>query len=223
MKKTLIGLFMAMFWFGSASAEVGISIGVSGNAALYAANATEFDEGTHGTTSDDDEEQKQSEYMGAMYGSIFAEIGMGIFFVGVDMVPGSIDTETASTTVGDKTTSATSTQVTNTVQVEFDGLTTAYVRIRVLDSLYIKAGSVSVDVTTNETLGTGSTYGDTSLDGSMIGIGVDRTLDNGMFVRAEAMHTDFDGVSLTSSSGSQKITLNSLDGLVGKVSIGKSF
>jgi len=223
MKKTLIGLFMAMFWFGSASADAGINIGISGNAGLYAANATEFDEGTHGTTSGDDEEQKQSEYMGAMYGSIFVEKELGIFFVGVDMVPGSIDTETASSTVNDKTTSATATAVTNTVKVEFDGLTTVYLGIRLLDSIYVKAGSVSVDVKTQESLGTGSTYGDTSIDGSMIGIGVDRTLDNGMFVRAEAKHTDFDGVSLTSSTGVNKITLNSLDGLVGTVSIGKSF
>ena len=76
---------------------------------------------------------------------------------------------------------------------------------------------------TKETLGTGSTYGDTALDGHMIGAGVDTILDNGIFIRAEANYQDFNGVSITSSSGSQKITLDNLDGLVGKVSIGKTF
>jgi len=57
----------------------------------------------------------------------------------------------------------------------------------------------------------------------MIGAGIDHVLDNGIFVRAEANYTEFDSVSLTSSSGSQKITLDSLDGLIGRISIGKTF
>ena len=113
MKKTLIGLVISMFWIVSASADVGARLGVTGNAALYAATATELDTGSHGTTTDFDESQTQSEYLGLMYGSVFAEVGFGPMFVGVDYMPGAIDTEESTTTVGDKTTSATSTQVTN--------------------------------------------------------------------------------------------------------------
>ena len=72
-------------------------------------------------------------------------------------------------------------------------------------------------------LGTGSTYGNTVLDGGMVGAGVGKALDNGMFVRAEVTYTDFDGVTLVSSTGVNKITLDGLDGLTGKISIGKSF
>ena len=52
---------------------------------------------------------------------------------------------------------------------------------------------------------------------------MDKVLDNGMFVRAEAQYSEFDSASLTSSSGSQKITMESLDGVIGKISVGKAF
>ena len=223
MKKTLIGLVISMFWIVSASADVGARLGVTGNAALYAATATELDTGSHGTTSDFDESQTQSEYLGLMYGSVFAEVGFGPMFVGVDYMPGAIDTEESTTTVGDKTTSATSSQVTNKVKVEFEGLTNFYAGVRILDSFFIKAGTLSVDLNTKETLGTGSTYGNTTVDGTMMAVGMDKVMDNGMFVRVEGQYSEFDSASLTSSSGSQKITMESLDGVVGKLSIGKAF
>ena len=223
MKKTLIGLVISMFWIVSASADVGAKLGVTGNAALYAATATELDTGSHGTTTDFDESQTQSEYLGLTYGSVFAEVGFGPVFVGVDYMPGTIETEESSTTVGDKTTSATSTQVTNTVKVEFDNLTNFYAGVTILDSFFFKVGSLSVDLNTKESLGTGSTYGNTNVDGTMLGVGMDKVLDNGMFVRAEAQYSEFDSASLTSSSGSQKITMESLDGVIGKISVGKAF
>ena len=223
MKKTLIGLVISMFWIVSASADVGARLGVTGNAALYAATATELDTGSHGTTTDFDESQTQSEYLGLMYGSVFAEVGFGPMFVGVDYMPGSIDTEESTTTVGDKTTSATSSQVTNKVKVEFEGLTNFYAGVRILDSFFIKAGTLSVDLNTKESLGTGSTYGNTTVDGTMMAVGMDKVMDNGMFVRVEGQYSEFDSASLTSSSGSQKITMDSLDGVVAKLSIGKAF
>ena len=223
MKKTLIGLVISMFWIVSASADVGARLGVTGNAALYAATATELDTGSHGTTSDFDESQTQSGYLGLMYGSVFAEVGFGPMFVGVDYMPGSIDTEESTTTVGDKTTSATSSQVTNKVKVEFEGLTNFYAGVRILDSFFIKAGTLSVDLNTKETLGTGSTYGNTTVDGTMMAVGMDKVMDNGMFVRVEGQYSEFDSASLVSSSGSQKITMDSLDGVVAKLSIGKAF
>ena len=223
MKKTLIGLVISMFWIVSASADVGARLGVTGNAALYAATATELDTGSHGTTTDFDESQTQSEYLGLMYGSVFAEVGFGPMFVGVDYMPGAIDTEESTTTVGDKTTSATSSQVTNKVKVEFEGLTNFYAGVRILDSFFIKAGTLSVDLNTKETLGTGSTYGNTTVDGTMMAVGMDKVMDNGMFVRVEGQYSEFDSASLVSSSGSQKITMDSLDGVVAKLSIGKAF
>ena len=230
MKKTLIGLFIAMFSFGSASADAGVNIGISGNGALFAATATEFDNGTHGTTTSPDESNKESEHLGAAYASIFIEKELGIAFIGVDYVPSEIETDTVESLRNDCTSAQSCagsgggfTQQTNTVKVEFSDIVTAYVGAKIGETFYVKAGVVSVDLATKETLGTGSTYGNTSMDGTMIGLGGQANFDNGMFVRGEANYIEFDPVSLTSDTGVNKITVNSLDGVSGKISIGASF
>jgi hypothetical protein len=226
MKKMILTLFLGLLMFISkASAEIGVNVGISGQLGLYAATATEFDEGTHGTTSGPDETNKESEFLGLGYGSIFIEKTLGQYLlVGIDYVPSALETETSETIVDDKGATDASTRQTNKVQVDFEDLTTYYVGLNLGDSgAYVKAGIVTVDVITNESLGTGSTYGNTDLDGTLIGLGYNRDFDNGMFVRAEGAYTEFDGASVTSSTTVNKITLNSLDGVTGKISIGKSF
>src|SRR5210317_80823 len=228
MKKIILTLFLGLFMFTTkASAELGINVGISGQLGLYAATATEFDEGTHGTTSGPDETNKESEFLALGYGSVFIEKTLGQYLlIGIDYVPSALETETNESIKNDKTTGAaeTFTQVTNKVQVDFEDLTTYYIGLNLGDSgAYVKAGIVTVDVITNETLGTGSTYGNTDLDGTLIGLGYNKGFDNGLFVRAEGAYTEFDGASVTSSTTVNKITLDSLDGVTGKISIGKSF
>ena len=227
MKKTLIALFIAMFSFGSASADAGVSIGVSANMGLFAATATEFDEGTHGTTTGPDESNTESEYLGLGYVSIFVEKDLGVAFIGVDYVPQSLETETKDSQRNDCTGTETCagsdfTTVTNTIKVEFNDLVTAYAGLKI-GNAYVKAGVVQVDLDTKENLGTGSSYGNTSMDGVMLGVGGQTTLDNGMFIRAEANFMEFDPVSLTSDTTVNKITLDELNGVSGKVSIGTTF
>ena len=227
MKKTLIGLFIAMFSFGSASADAGVNIGVSGQLGLFAATATEFDEGTHGTTTSTDEQITESDYLGLGYASIFVEKEIGAAFIGVDFVPQSLESETKDSQRNDCTGTETCagsdfTTVTNTIKVEFNDMVTAYAGFKV-GSAYIKAGVVNVDLDTKENLGTGSSYGNTSMDGIMIGVGGQHTLDNGMFIRGEANLMEFDPVSITSDNSVNKITVDELNGVTGKISIGTSF
>ena len=59
------------------------------------------------------------------------------------------------------------------------------------------------------------------LDGTQFGFGINNEFGNGMFIRAEGSYMTFDGASL--SSNDNKITLSNLDGLTGKLAIGKSF
>ena len=226
MKKIILTLFLGLFMFTSkASAELGINVGLSGQLGLYAATATEFDEGTNGTTSGPDETNKESEFLGLGYGSVFIEKTLGQYLlVGIDYVPSALETETSETIVDDRGAGSTSTRQTNKVQVDFEDLTTYYIGLNLGESgAYVKAGIVTVDVITNESLGTGSTYGNTDLDGTLIGLGYNKGFDNGLFVRAEGAYTEFDGASVTSSTTVNKITLDSLDGVTGKISIGKSF
>ena len=226
MKKITTALFLAVFSFTSASAEIGVNVGISGNMGVFVATATELDSGTHGTTSGPDEKRSDSEFLGLGWASVFIEKELGSrLIVGVDYVPDALETETkeqSRTSAGDAT-EKTKTTVSNNIQVDFEDLTTAYIGVKVFDHAYVKVGMMSVDIVTKENLGTGSTYGNTSIDGTLFGMGYNKPFDNGLFVRAEGNYMEFDGASLTSSSGSQKITLDNLDGVSGKLSIGKSF
>lgn len=223
MKKLITTAFGLLLFINSASAEVGINVGISGQLGLFAATATETDTGTHGTTTGDNETNSDSEFIGLGYASIFVEKELGRFAIGVDYVPSALETETSETIVDDQKDGAATAKKTNKVQVDFEDLTTIYLALNVTENAYVKAGYMQVDVITNESLGTGSTYGDTDLNGTSIGIGYHKDFDNGVFLRAEGNYMEFDGASVTSSSGSQKISLDSLDGVSGKLSLGKSF
>ena len=223
MRKILVTLILSLFTMGTASAEIGVNVGISGQLGLFAASATEKDTGSHGTTTGDDETNSDSDFIGLGYASIFIEKELGPLTIGVDYVPDALETETAEQTTTDKTTSATAASVTNKVQVDFEDLTTVYAALNLGESgAYVKAGHVMVDINTNESLGTGSTYGNTDITGVALGVGYSNDFGNGMFIRAEGTYMEFDGTSLTSSSGSQKITLDNLDGVTGKISVGKS-
>lgn len=212
MKKIITTIFFVIFSFSQVSAEVGINVGISGSAGLFTASAKEVADETH----------KGSEHGAAAWGSIFIEKTLGDrLAVGVNYVPASLETETTESVRWDKTTTDTRSAKTNKVQVDFEELTTLYLALNLTENSYIKAGLVTVDVITNESLGTGSTYGNTELDGTSIGFGTNHNFDNGMFVRAEGNYMSFDGASLTSNDNT--ITLNNLDGVSASLSIGKSF
>ena len=101
---------------------------------------------------------------------------------------------------------------------------TVYGTIALNDNIYVKAGYMEVDVNTNEVLATGGSYGNTSLDGYVLGLGYDRDLDNGAFVRVEANYMEFDGATLTNTADSAKsVTADGITGYGAKLSIGKAF
>jgi len=223
MKKLTIMIISGLYLFTtSAFSEVGVNIGVSGNMGLFGATAQETHSGK--TTSSITSSDSDSEIAAVAYGSIFIEKELGRFLIGFDYVPTPFESDTVETAKQDDQTAnpaaAVKTVATNKVQVDLEDLYTIYVGLNVTENAYIKAGITSMDVITNESLGTGSSYGNTSLDGSMIGVGYHKDFDS-MFVRVEGNYMNFDGVSLTSNDNT--IRLKSLDGVTGKVSIGKSF
>ena len=222
MKKIILAAILAMFASTTAFADRGINIGISGQMGLFAATATETDTGTHGTTTDANEKVQERDFLGIGYASLFIEKTLGDrLFIGYDYVPNALETETMESARSDITTTDTPTVQTNKVQVDFVDLSTLYLGLNIGENAYVRVGSMSVDVETNESLGTGAKYGNTSLDGTSIGVGYNAEFGNSAFIRLEGNYMEFDGASLT--SGSQKITLDSLDGVTGKVSIGKSF
>ena len=78
---------------------------------------------------------------------------------------------------------------------------------------------------TNESLATGSSYGNTNLYGVMAGVGYEKDLPNGMFIRGEITQTEIEGVALynTGSNNQNHISVEGISGTSGLISVGKSF
>ena len=156
--------------------------------------------------------------------SIFFELAADNGFgLGIEHVSGTADIGTGSRANDDAETSGG-----NKASAEIDGLTSLYV-IKTFDNgLFLKAGMTQTDVITKETLNTGSTYGNKSVDGKLIGIGMHKTNDNGVFFRASAEYTSYDSFKLTSGVADAVTgTTNTIDADVDttafKISIGKAF
>ena len=213
MKKYLIAILFGLFTVTQASAELGVNVGLSGSAGLFAASGKEEAGKTH----------KGNEHGAAGWYSVFIEKTIGDrVAIGVDYVPDALESETTESVRHDKTSSATASAVENKIQIDFEDLTTVYLSVNLTESMYAKVGYMKVDVITNESLGTGSTYGDTDLDGQSIGFGTNMTMDNGVFIRAEANYMTFDS-SEGLTSGDNTVTLTNLDGVTASLKIGKSF
>ena len=216
MRKITLLVLSSFFFVSLASAEIGVNVGISGTAGAFQATGTETEK---------DEKNKEDAVGAAGWGSIFIEKTLGErFAIGVDYVPSALESETAQVERRDIVTTNTATVRTNKVQVDFEDLTTLYVTANLTDNLYAKVGYMSVDVNTNETLGTGSKYGNTSLDGTLVALGWNTGFGNNLFLRVEGNYMTFDGASLTSSSNADnKIELTDLNGASAKLSVGKSF
>jgi hypothetical protein len=215
-KQILVLASLFALLFSSVQAEMGVNVGISGQMGLFGAGATETEDG---------EKSRQKDAMLAVgFMSIFAEKTLGSrIAIGVDYVPSAIESETKDTPTTDMTAGAnTNTAVTQKIKVDFEDLTTVYVRLNVTDNLYVKAGAATMDINTKENLGTGSEYGNTSTDGTSIGVGYHSDMDNGIFLRAEANYMNFDGVKMTGSN-SHVIEVSDMNGATGSISIGKSF
>jgi len=216
MKKIIITIFALLFATVSYSVEKPtFTAGLSVAGGVFEADgASEKNADATKTASEDDAE--------ALYGigSIFLEAKFNDkFILGVDYVPHSLDTETTEN-VQDQMGSS----VTNTVQIDFEDYTTVYAAVFLNENIYAKAGYVQVDAITKETLGTGGAYGDETFDGYTLGLGYNRDLDNGAFIRFEGNYTEFDGVTSTNTVDTTKsITVDGITGYGAKISVGKNF
>ena len=232
MKKLLSVVFLSLFYVTGLQAA-GINMGVSLSGGVFEVDGAseEFKTGhvSNNAASSAVSKKHSSEGDAAegafAIGSVFVEKTLGDrFAIGIDYVPHSMDSETSENVQIDTPTEANGTSRTNTVQADFEDLTTIYATLSLNDNVYIKLGLMSVDVKTNESLATGGAYGDTSLDGQMFGIGYDRDLDNGAFFRIEANMMDLDGVTLVNTADSDKsVKVDGISGYGARISVGKSF
>ncbi len=222
--KKLIAIATA-FTFGMlvTTANAGMGVGVSAAYLDIQADGTEVDSNSSTLST------KGGASNSVGIGSVFAEYSFDAFplTIGFDWIPMSADvsknvqqrTDT-ETSITDTATTTATTRI-QKAQAEIDNHMSLYVEVPVWNSLYLKAGLVEVDVNTLENLGTGSSYGNVSIDGTQFGAGVKGPIGGGnLFMKVEALYTDYDEIKLT--SGTNTITAD-LDTTQVKASLGFAF
>ena len=139
-------------------------------------------------------EASETGVIASIFGEISTDSGLGL---GVEYVPGSADINSANRSRSDDDEETTGD---NKASADIDGLTSVYIIKTFESGLFVKAGMTSTTVNTTEVLATGSKYGDVDIDGTVLGIGINRTTDSGMFFRVSGEYTDYDDISLTSQT-----------------------
>ena len=225
MKKiiAIVLAFSSIFFLTATKTLADWSAGVSASVGHYTATGEEIEDGeTNKTVSTNTLEGKFG------YPSIFVEKSFGRVSIGLDVIPGSVETteigrtdyniEPGQVCTGND---GCNTSVTNTAKVEISRHISLYALVPIMDTgAFIKAAIIRADVATKESLDTGSTYPDTDMKGASLSIGYQYDFD-AAFVRAEVGATEYDTVSATSSAG-HKVTAD-VDGDWARISIGKSF
>jgi len=199
-----------------------VSMGISGTALYYDASGDE-------TVKSSGTKNSKSESGVAPMASLFIEkeLDTGVT-VGLDVVPYGVkvadfnnartdtDTDDASDTAGN-----------NKGDVNFKNLVTLYASKDLANGMYAKFGVSRVTVETDETVATGSTYGDEDIMGITLGLGTERDLNNGAFFRVEGQVSRFQGATFDGSADTDsvknKIELDDFTTAGIKFSIGKSF
>ena len=193
-----------------ANAQVSAGISVTGH---------QMDPSASETTSSN----SRSETLGAIIGTVFVEYQVGPVGIGVEYMPYTIDSETA-TRVDDQSPVDTGT---TTVQVDIENNVGLYATIGLGDGpAYLKIGGSYADLITNESMGaTSSSYPNSELIGAHASIGAQFDV-NEFFIRTEAGYSQYEDVVVSGRDGdgvANKITVSSLDGPNARISIGKSF
>tara|TARA_B110000091_G_C13739729_1_gene442782 strand:- start:239 stop:1012 length:774 start_codon:yes stop_codon:yes gene_type:complete len=257
MKKILAVICFSFLSLNLANAEI-LSFGVSGNVGMLKADGKETITGTSerattgsgagvvsmykeaGTSTTQISKASEEVYIG--YVSLFGEahiLDSGLR-LGLSYVPYALESETTDNarnnmcTNNDGKVHVACTVTNQTVQIDVEDLVTLYVAyhhevdLGFVDSVFIKAGIMEADIITKEKLASGSEYGNTILEGQLLGLGAEKNLDDGMFVRFEANMTQYDSIKLSNLNtadheNDNTIEIDDLDGATATLSIGKSF
>jgi len=166
------------------------------------------------------------------FGSQFVELGIGRWIsLGFEHVPDSISTPENINSGGNPGGGAGAD--TSKVSVDFNDMNTTYLKLNTPMGIYFKYGTVSTDLDIKETQHSGNTYANTSVDGTSIGAGYQKTLgERGFGFRIEGNYVELDnvtvnnGVTQTAGTGLnnfKEIKATNLEGLTGKVALTYTF
>jgi hypothetical protein len=254
MKKILQITTFLLFSTLGANAEF-FTVGVTGTAGLLSAKGTEtvsgltssvsviaaetagsFQTFTTESTSKTSKVTQEDIFYGT--GSVFAEMNFGPddfkVSIGLDYVPYDIESETTENArnggpcvfSNGQACADSKDPTSNTIAFDLQDLTTAYASVK-FKGLYVRYGQIEADIITRENLGTGSSYGNAELEGTVMGVGYEYKRDSGYFIRGEVNETDFESIKLVADSASSEntntINIEGMSGTTAAFSIGKSF
>ena len=202
-----------------------ITGGIAANQSVWGATAKQDDYNAAGTTIETTD--KEHGVFTESFGSQFVELGIGRWIsLGFEHVPDSISTPQ---NVNDSSGAT----ATSTVSVDFNDMNTTYLKLNTPMGIYFKYGTVSTDLDIKETQLSGNTYKNTSVDGTSMGAGYQKTLgERGFGFRIEGNYVELDnvtvnnGVTKTAGTGLnnfKEIKATNLEGLTGKVALTYTF
>ena len=220
MKKVLLSILGVMFLTSSAFA---VSMGVSGQALYYDASGTE-------TTKSSSQKNNKDESGVVPVASFFIETETNAGIVGLDVVPyGAKISDFDNARTDTDTDDAADNAGNNKGDINFKNHLTLYFEkpIAAADGAFVKLGLHRVTIETDEEVATGSTYGDESIMGVMVGFGKRTDLANGSFVKVEGQISRYQGAtfegSLDSDSVRNSIELDDFNTAAIKISVGREF
>ena len=204
-----------------------ITGGLAANQSVFGATAKQDEYNAVGTAID--ASNKQSGVFTESFGSQFVELGIGKWVsLGFEHVPDSISTPQ---NINDGMLAGT----TSKVSVDFNDMNTTYLKLNTPMGIYFKYGTVSTDLDIKETQLSGNTYKNTSVDGTSMGAGYQKTLgERGFGFRIEGNYVELDNVTVNNGvtkvgtvgradGGFNEIKATNLEGLTGKVALTYTF
>ena len=228
MKKIVIALLVTFGLTTMVSAEIGLKVGVSAQVGDMSTSGKEVS--SAGTTVTSETEKALFATAGFFIEKDLAFLPgpFGRLSVGFDNIAHDLDlgTQRNARLASLGAAGAVVTATDHSLNAEVTGFETLYATLNVTDWLYLKAGSVTVDVKTKFSGSATSNYATNhSLDGTVLGFGVEKSSDNGMFFRLEYNDYSIDGKSVANTGTDSKFTatLNDVSGSTGRISIGKAF
>jgi len=198
MKKIVTLIFSVFFLSSIASAEM--KYGLTGSLTFIDVTGSETEGGEKTNGAADNV---------VVVPSIFLEYGMGNLAVGLDYIPLDADVSSRAKKRTDVETSVTGTATktattrNQSAQASLEDHITLYANYMLNDEYFVKAGIAQVTLSTDESLDTGSAYGNVDIDAYLIGLGY--ASGNG---RLELVYTDYEDISITSSTARTGVTTN---------------
>ena len=214
MKKLTLTVLMLFAFIGTSYAK-NFNLGISGSVLYFDASGTE-------TLKDSSNKTSSDESGVAPIGSIFIELPTANGgALGLEAIPYSAKLGDGSMSQDDDI----ETSGTNTVDVNLKNMVSLYVENPVnskLDGSFLRLALNHGTLETDETVNTGSTYGDKDLTGLTVGFGVKRDTNRGFYkIITELSH--YQGATFDSTNTDNKIELDDFQTAALRVSVGKNF